>query len=87
VEKCKTQNSKYEISPENNYLNDILIWAAKMALDIERLAEDLYKLFENNVIRDVGIKYYSIYGDVLNRPEFIPEIKEKLREEKVYILS
>jgi hypothetical protein len=55
--------------------------------DVERLSEDLYTRFWNNVVGDVGIKYYSSYGDILNRPEFIPEIKEKFRVEKDYILS
>jgi hypothetical protein len=60
---------------------------AMLPWDIERLAEDLYTRFGNNVIGDVGIKYYSSYGDILNRPEFIPEIKEKLRIENGYILT
>jgi hypothetical protein len=55
--------------------------------DIERLAEDLYSRFGNNIIGDVGIKYYSSYGDILNRPEFIPEIKEKFRVEYGFILT
>jgi hypothetical protein len=55
--------------------------------DIERLAEDLYCRFWNNVIIDVGIEYYSCYRDVLNKLEFIPEIKEKFRVEKNYILT
>jgi hypothetical protein len=60
---------------------------AILPLDVERLAEDLYSGFGNNFIGDVGIKYYSTYGDILNRPEFIPEIKEKFRVEKGYILT
>jgi hypothetical protein len=55
--------------------------------DVERFAEDLFNHFGNKIITDVGIKYYSNYGDVLNRPEFIPEIKEKLRVENGYILT
>jgi hypothetical protein len=55
--------------------------------DVERLAEDLYTRFGKNVITNVGIKYYSTYGDVLNRPELILEIKEKFRVEKGYILT
>jgi hypothetical protein len=79
AEKCKTRNSKYEVSLDKNFPIDVLIWAEMIPWDVEKLAEDLYKLFGNNVIRDVSIKYYSSYGDVLNRPEFIPEIKEKFR--------
>jgi hypothetical protein len=47
----------------------------------------LYKLFGNNIIRDVAINYNSSYEDVLSRPEFIPEIKEKFKIEKGYILT
>jgi hypothetical protein len=36
-----------------------------IAWDIEKLAEDLYSSFWNNIFRDFGIKYYSSYGDVL----------------------
>jgi hypothetical protein len=86
-QKCKTRNNKYEVSLDKNFPNDVLIWAAMMVWDIERVAEDLYSCFGNNIFRDVGIKYYSSYGDVLNRQEFIPEIKEKFRVEKGYILT
>jgi hypothetical protein len=48
IEKCKTRNSKYEVSVDKNFPNDVLIWAAKMPLDIERLTEDLHKLFSNS---------------------------------------
>jgi hypothetical protein len=87
VEKCKTRNSKYEVSLDKNYPNDVIIWMAMLPWDIERLAEDLYSRFGNNVVGHVGIKYYPTYGDILNRPEFIPEIKEKLRVENGYILT
>jgi hypothetical protein len=87
VEKCKTRNCGIEVSPDKNYPNDVIIWMAMLSWDIERLAEDLYTRFGNNIIGDVGIKYNPTYGDVLNRPEFIPEIKEKLRIEKDYILT
>jgi hypothetical protein len=87
VEKCKIRNSKYEVSLDKNYPNDIIIWIAMLPWDVERLVEDLYSRFGNNVITDVCIKYDSSYGDVLNRPEFIPEIKEKFRIEKGYILT
>jgi hypothetical protein len=60
---------------------------AMLPWDIERLAEDLYSRFGNDVFGDVGIKYYPTCGDVLNRPEFIPEIKEKLWIENVYVLT
>jgi hypothetical protein len=60
------------------------MWMAMLPWDIERLAEDLYTRFGNNVI---GIKYYPTYGDVLNRSEFIPEIKEKLRIKNGYVLT
>jgi hypothetical protein len=69
VEKCKTRNSKYEVSLDKNYPNDVIIWIAMLTWDVERLAEDLYSRFGNNVVGDVGIKYYSSFGDVLNRPE------------------
>jgi hypothetical protein len=87
VEKCKTRNSKYEVSLEKNYPNDVIIWIAMLPWDIERLAEDLQTRFGNNVIAHVNIKYYSNYEDILNRPEFIPEIKEKLRIENGYVLT
>jgi hypothetical protein len=87
VKKCETRNSGYEVSLNKNYPNDIIIWMAMLPWDVERLAEDLYSRFWNNVIRDDGIKYYSSYGNIFNKPEFIPEIKEKLRVEKDYILT
>jgi hypothetical protein len=87
IEKCKTRNSKYEVSLDKNYPNDVIIWAAIMPLDVERLAEDLNSRFGNNVVGDVGIKYYSSYGDILNRQEFIPEIKEKFKIENGFILT
>jgi hypothetical protein len=55
--------------------------------DVERLPEDLCSRFGNDIIGDVGIKYYSSYGDILNRPEFFLEIKEKFKIEKGYILT
>jgi hypothetical protein len=87
IEKCETRKSGFELSLDKNYPNDVIMWMAVLPWDIERLAEDLYSCFWNNVIGDVGIKYYPTYEDVLNRPEFIPEIKEKLRIENGYVLT
>jgi hypothetical protein len=87
IEKCETRNSKYEISLDKNYPNHVIFWMAMLPWDLERLAEDLYTRFGNNVVEHVGIKYYPTYGDVLNRPEFIPEIKEKLRIENGFVLT
>jgi hypothetical protein len=86
-QKCETGNSGYEISVNTDFQNHLLIWMGMLPWDIERFAEDLYNRFGDNIIIDVGIKYYPAYGDVLNRPEFILEIKEKLRVEKGYILT
>jgi hypothetical protein len=55
--------------------------------DIETLVEDLYKFYGNKVIKDVTIKFHPTYGDILNRPEFIPDLKEKFRVEKGNILT
>jgi hypothetical protein len=87
IEKCETRKSGFELSLDKNFPDDVIIWMAMLPWDIERLPEDLYTRFGNNTITDVVIKYYPTYGDVLNRPEFIPEIKEKLRIEKGYILT
>jgi hypothetical protein len=70
IEKCEIRNSGIEVSLDKNFPNDIIIWMAMLSWDIERLAEDLYSRFGNNVVGHVGIKYYSSYGDILNRPEY-----------------
>jgi hypothetical protein len=69
VEKCETRKSGFELSLDKNFPNDVIIWIVMLPWDIERLAEDFYTRFGNNVIGDVGIKYYPTYGEVLNRPE------------------
>jgi hypothetical protein len=83
----ETRNCGYEISVKPDFRNYAIIWMAILPWDVEKFAEDLYCCFGDNIITDVCIKYFPTYGDVLNTPEFIPEIKEKLRIENGYILT
>jgi hypothetical protein len=43
------------------------------------VVEDLYKLCGDKIIKDVAIKHHLSYGDILNRPERRPDVKEQFR--------
>jgi hypothetical protein len=86
-ERSKIRNSEIEIVVDMICPDDVRIWAAMMSLNIERVVDNSYKLLGNKIVRDVAIKYYFNYGEILNRREFILDKKEKFRIKKRYILT
>jgi hypothetical protein len=75
----RKRNISFATRTDSDKQDHIRLCTGMISCDCEKFMEDLYKLFEGKITTEIGFVYNPKFMEFTNKPEVIPDLKEKIR--------